>query len=555
MAFLNSWMVVPAIVGLFYAIVLCIGLWELRSVTTVSAHVVANRSLGIFYIFFLGVSEYYSAASFVGMPAWAYQYGAPVYVLLVAPPVLWLIVFWLGPLIWEAGKQWGCVTQAQLFRIRYDSPALGKLAAIIAVVSLVPYIAIQMMASGYMFEVFTENRVPYWIGSLIIYAVVAAYTFGGGLASIGRVAILKGLFMLAVVIWLFFLVRSQIGGNLTGFFHLIAQAHPSHMTLPGNENFMGYVYWSTTVIVGAVGGAMYPHFFINFYSASSARSIKLQSAISPFYLVLTVALIVIGFGGILLKPGVSPSDQMIVQMIKSVAPYWVMGVFCAAALAAGTSTAAPVLLAVAATLSKDLIAAMKKTKTTDEQVKWMIRALILVVTTVAYFFALLKLSTIVYIAVALLGVTAQFFPLTIASLYRRHSSGISAFMGLLVGTLVTVFFTLGPIKNPRGIHAGLIGLAVNVLVFGVAGYFTKTKSTERVNKLLDPMAASLRLNGKSLIVVCGLAAFLLLAIVPPIFIVNRIEPFVFGLPLFLFYVLAYIAFTIVFLFVAYQQRA
>src|SRR5690349_13240950 len=134
MALLNSWIVVPLIVVLFYSLVLFVSLWKSRAVKSASAHVLAGRSLGVFSIFFLGVAEYYSAASFLGMPGWAYQYGVPAFVLLMSPPLLWSFVYWLGPLIQEAGKQWGCLTQAQFFAVRFGSPALGGLAAAIAVI-------------------------------------------------------------------------------------------------------------------------------------------------------------------------------------------------------------------------------------------------------------------------------------------------------------------------------------------------------------------------------------------------------------------------------------
>jgi SSS family solute:Na+ symporter len=514
--------------------------------------VLAGRSLGVFSIFFLGVAEYYSAASFLGMPGWAYQYGVPAFVLLMSPPLLWSIVYWLGPLIQEAGRQWGCLTQAQFFAVRFESPALGSLAAVIAVISLVPYIAIQMMASGYMFQVLTNDKIPYWLGSIIIYAVVACYTFVGGLESIRRVAILKGLFMLAVVIWLLLKLSSRLGG-ITGIFRQIANHHPAHLTLPGGENFMGYMFWSTTIVVGALGGSMYPHFFINFFSARSAKRIKLQAALSPLYLVLTFALVTIGFGGVLLRPGVVPSDHIIVEIIKTYMPYWLIGILCAAGLAAGSTTASAVLLAVAATISKDLIAVKWKKEITDNGMRWLIRSSILAVTCIAYLFALLRLSTIVYIAVALLGVSAQFFPLTIYALYSRRGPKTAAFLGLLTGTLVTIVFTLGPIKNPMGIHAGLIGLTANLLVFFTVCHFTRIDSKERTDNLLYPASCRWQWNGHSIFFVLGISSVLLLSIWPTISVVNRIQPYLFGLPLFVCYVLGVVAFSVVFLLGAYKK--
>jgi SSS family solute:Na+ symporter len=553
MRLINSWIIVPVVVALFYSFVLFIGLRESKKVKTVSDHVVANRSLSIVFVFFLSVSEYYSAASYLGMPGWSYQYGAPVYVLLAAPALLWLVVFWFGPLIREAGRQWGCLTQAQFFSIRYSSPALGGLAAVIAVLTLVPYITIQMMACGYVFEVFTDGNVPYWLGSLVVYAVAAAYTFSGGQGSISRVAIVEGLFTIVIVIWLVLVVRSHVSGDIAEVFRNVAHNYPNRLTLPGNEQLMGYTLWSSTVFLTALGGAMYPNFFINFYSADSARSIKLGAIMAPFYLVVTVALIIIGLGGLVLKPGVSPADQIFVEMVRTFTPYWVMGVFCAAVLAAGTSTASPILLAVAATVSKDLITAVWKREATDSQVKWMIRCSILVVTSVAYLFASLKLSTIISIALALLGISAQFFPLTILSFYWRRGTKEAAFLGLLIGTIVTTVFTLGPVQNPRGVHAGLWGLAANVSVFLTVSVFTKVDLPDKVSSLLDPLGPMLQWNSNTRMFLIGSIALLFLLVAPVIIVFNRIHPFILGLPYFLFYILSLVGLSVAFLFISYRK--
>ena len=59
------------IIILFLGIVLYLGIpgKAVRS-TSVSDHVIAGRSLGLWPIFFIGVAEFYSAGTFLGFPGW-----------------------------------------------------------------------------------------------------------------------------------------------------------------------------------------------------------------------------------------------------------------------------------------------------------------------------------------------------------------------------------------------------------------------------------------------------------------------------------------------------
>jgi len=201
----NHWLIVPVFVIGFLLLSLYLGIraGKGRIHTTVD-HVVAGRKLGFLLVFFVSVGEIYSSVAFLGQPGWAYEHG--VGMLLPVGTFIPLMAFWLGPKIWEAGQARGLITQAQFFGSIYQSEALRSCAAVLAMVGLIAYLAVQMMGGGYILSVTTRGRIPYWLGALLAFSVMGIYVYVGGLRGIGWVAVLKGIFMAAVGVYVVFRV-------------------------------------------------------------------------------------------------------------------------------------------------------------------------------------------------------------------------------------------------------------------------------------------------------------------------------------------------------------
>jgi hypothetical protein len=90
-----------------------------------------------------------------------------------------LMALWLGPKIWHAGENAGLITQAQFLGTQFNSQVLRSLAATIGLVSLIPYIAVQMMGGGYILSVTTHGHIPFWLGSSVAFGVVPTYVYSG----------------------------------------------------------------------------------------------------------------------------------------------------------------------------------------------------------------------------------------------------------------------------------------------------------------------------------------------------------------------------------------
>jgi len=461
---LNHWTIVPIFVLLFLGINLAIGLLAGRGqVKSTADHVVGGRSLGFLLVFFMSIGEIYSSVAFLGQPGWAYEHG--VQILANVGIFIGLAAFWLGPKIWASGREHGYLTQAELFGDRFQSPGLRAVASVTGIVAMIPYISIQMIGAGYVFNITTNGRIPYWLGALLAFSVVGAYVYAGGLRAISWVAMLKGCFMATVGLYVVYRVVHQFYGGVPHMFHEIARRSPAHLTLPGPKGFATYTFHTTSLLNSLVAFYMWPHMFANFFGAKNARVIQRQAMFIPLYNIITLSFTLVGFAGVLVVHGIRP-DTVMVEMLLRVAPLWLVGLFCAGALSASMVTGGACALAAAATIGNDLL--QPRLHWPDRKLKKCIQLLVFTVVGAAYVIALMRPALIVYIILMAYSFTAQMFPAAMAAFYTNVKSGTPILCSLIAGFVTALIFVLHIVQPPHNIHPGILGLMVNVAVLFLA---------------------------------------------------------------------------------------
>jgi Na+/proline symporter len=263
----------------------------------------------------------------------------------------------------------------------------------------------------------------------------------------------------------------------------------------------------------------------------------------PIYNIITLSFTLVGFAGILVLKGIRP-DTVMVEMLLRVAPLWLVGLFCAGALSASMVTGGACALAAAATIGNDLLQPFLGWP--DRKLKRVIQLLVFAVVGAAYGIALMQPALIVYIILMAYAFTAQLFPAAIVAFYTRVRSGMPVLCGLTAGFVTALIFVLHIVQPPYNIHPGILGLAVNVTVLSIA-----TALYPATTPYPNAQFADKDRNTKRILFACG---FVLVAIAnwPVLTLLNRIYPFVMGLPFFIFVMLALNISVGLLLFVAYQ---
>ena len=102
-----------------------------------------------------------------------------------------------------------------------------------------------------------------------------------------------------------------------------------------------------------------------------------------------------------------------------------------------------------------------------------IRALVVLYLLLAYGVAILYDGSLVFLLLSAYGAVVQFMPLLVACLYFRRATGAGALAGLLGGSALTTLFVAFPEWRPFPVHAGLYGVALNVLLLVTVSLATR----------------------------------------------------------------------------------
>jgi SSS family solute:Na+ symporter len=119
------------------------------------------------------------------------------------------------------------------------------------------------------------------------------------------------------------------------------------------------------------------------------------------------------------------------------------------------------------------------TMSDTRQRQW-IRGLVVVVSAVAYYFAVVSEISIVALLLGAYGGVAQIFPLVFATFYWPRATGAGALSGLLAGIGVNTLFLVLPSLRPVPLHEGVYGLAANVLAFVAMSLLTTPHDRSRL---------------------------------------------------------------------------
>lgn len=424
---------------------------------------VAGRSMGPVMLYLLIAAGSVSAYTFMGAPGWAYSKGVAVFYVATYLAYLALIAWYFGPKVWQFGAEFGHVTQASAIADRYQSPALGALAALVMAVGSVAYAVLQTIGSAYILFVMSGGLIPVWLGVVLVLTSIAVYLYASGQRAIGRTNAFQGVLML-VVAWAvgMWAVYSATGGlSFAGVFERIQAEHPEFLTLPGAREDMTYSFWTTSIIVSMF--SFMPPVWTQWMSASSARTIRRSATWLPTYYVVILPMVVVGFIGIFSLPELVRADTVALEYAMQHLPVVLVGLLGAGTLAASMSSSEPFIHSVSLSLSKDVIQPLLKLSnaTTGRLARLMIVPIMALVIAPL---AIAEPGSLVMILLVGLGFASQVLPAFIGMFFWPRASRLGVMAGIVAGFLVTVAFTT-LWSHPLGVHAGFWGLMINLPVF------------------------------------------------------------------------------------------
>lgn len=469
-------MVVLGIVATYLILCLVVGIAAKgKSSDTATGYVAGDRNLNTLVMYFITGATIFSAFAFLGAPGWAYSRGAAAFYILAFGTLGFVPFYFLGPRAARLGRKYGFVTQGEMVSARFRNPWIAGVMALVSVLAFVPYLALQMKGAGLVLNAATGGALPSWQGALIVYAVVLVYVLASGVLGVGWTNTLQGVFMMILAWVLGLYIPYHLYGGVGAMFERIATERPELLKVPGLTS-SGEPWkmseFSTSILVSCIGFSVWPHLFMKAFTARSDATLRRTVMLYPTFQLFIVPLLIVGFAGVLFETAPPETDQILPHVLMNIdLPTVVVGLFCAGALAASMSSGDAIAHAAASALVCDgMVTALGKELDSARQRYW-IRIFVVVVMAAAYIMAVWSEDTLVTLLLYAYGVVVQFAPPVIATLFVRRATGAGVLLGLVAGVAVNIYFLKFAEQRPFEIHAGLYGLAANLLVLTLVSLF------------------------------------------------------------------------------------
>ena len=173
---------------------------------------IAGRQLNIWVFVLAATATSFSGWTFVGHPALMWRDGLPYgyasfYVLTI--PITG--VFFLKRQ-WLLGKRYGFVTPGEMYSQYMGGEAIRILTVIVALFFSIPYLGIQLRASGILFNVLTDGLFSVNVGMWMLAIIVCLYVALGGLRSVAYVDTAQCILLWSGIVALGFIAASFAGG-------------------------------------------------------------------------------------------------------------------------------------------------------------------------------------------------------------------------------------------------------------------------------------------------------------------------------------------------------
>jgi len=437
---------------------------------------VGGRRFGVIIMWLLMAGEIYTTFTFLGASGWAYTKGAPAFYIIIYGTLAYTLSFFILPAVWRAGKRHGLHTQPDFFIKRYGSRALGVLVALIGVLSIVPYLQLQLTGLGFIVEVASNRAVSSAAAIIIAFVLTCLFVFTSGIRGAAWVAVVKDILMIAAVAVVGIGVPVMCFGSVGNMFKTLMERMPGYLAFPGGTPNLGVTWVMSTCLLTGLGFYMWPHVFGSAFSARSAETIKRNAVIMPFYQIPILLVFFVGFTALLVAPGLKNGDMAFLSLVQKTYPPWFMG-FVGAAGALTAMVPASVLVLFASTLiAKNIYQTVFAPGAGEDRVIRLARIMVFVIMILALASTFFFRKELVYLLIFGYDGVSQFFPGVVLGLFWRRATKQGVTAGLLTGVGVVVGLIVAGRDPFLGLNAGFVGLAANAAVTVLVSLSTKSAS-------------------------------------------------------------------------------
>ena len=509
------------------------GIKGAMSAKTASDYFIAGRQISLWVFVLAATATSFSGWTFMGHPGLLYRDGFQyAYASFYAITIPFTGVIFLKRQ-WILGKRFGFVTPGEMLSTYFKSDSIRLLVVLVALIFSVPYLGVQLRASGFLFNVLTDGMLDVNTGMWMLSAVVIIYVASGGLRAVAYVDTLQAVLLALGIVAIGIIAVNYVGGwgQLNEGIAQLAQfdqkrtpdGYSHYIAIPGVIQFVSN---GPSAVGGAWTGMMILTYMFALMGIQSAPAFSMwafsnhnpkpfapqQVWASSFGIgfILMVFTAMQGLGGHLLGAdaafaaahpdlvnnvmgeGLKGKDLMesagkqgmlvpqLIHLMQDAAP-WLVGLLSVCALAAMQSTGAAYMSTAGGMLTRDLLKRYVMPHATHSQQKLFGRIGVVIIVLAALLVATTATDALVLLGGLAVAYGFQMWPSLIAVCWWPWLTRQGVVLGLIAGLIaVTLTEKIGAQFMPWGrwpltMHSAGWGIFFNLGIAIAVSYFTQTK--------------------------------------------------------------------------------
>jgi len=448
----------------------------------------ANRQLGGVVSALTYAATTYSAFMMVGLAGITYKFGVGALGFELTYLCGLVLVVFFGPRFWLVGRKFDYLTHAQLLADRYESRAVGVVAAILCLIFLVPYAAIQLMGIGYLMAGVSQGAVPLLAAMVIATLLAIIWSNIAGLRSVAWTDALQAIIMLLTsIITLCFVVYKGFGG----FGNLFAQMDRDIPALLAGAGLFKFNLFFGLSLPWLFFSLSNPQVTQRLFVPKSVTAFKqMIGGFLVFGFIYTLVSVLWGFSARLLIPNLQSADLATPSLLalplvpRIVAVFVMVGI-----LSAAISTIDSILLSLSSMCARDIVKAGFKPGITEQSEIKLGKLIIPVLAVVFFLFANWAQGKrglafmIVPLSSAASAGLLMAIPAIVGAFFWKRASAAGALSSMVVGAVSVLVLQFTGFK-PLGLWPGVWGLIICLFLYVAVSLLTRAPE-EKARVFID----------------------------------------------------------------------
>lgn len=488
-----------ALLMVFFAVTIGIGLYCRRHATDVNGFVLGGRSVGPWLTAFAYGTSYFSAVIFVGYAGqFGWRFGIASTWIGIGNALIGSLLAWviLGRRTRIMTQHLDSATMPEFFGKRYNSRMLKIISSAIIFIFLIPYTASLYNGLSRLFAMAFD--IDYVLCIIIMAVLTGVYVIAGGYMAAAINDFIQGIIMIFGISAVIYAVLQSNGGFEQAMLSLAQIEDATISSQPGVfTSIFGPEPFNLlcVVILTSLGTWGLPQMVQKFYAIKSEKSIKQGTLISTlFALVVAGGCYFLGGFGRLYGDQVDIAtqgyDALIPTMLSSL-PEALIGLVVILVLSASMSTLSSLVMASSSTLTIDLIKDNVVKDMSEAKQLLCIRVLVVVFITISVILAIIQYYQSVTFIAQLMGISwgalaGSFLAPFLYGLYWKGTTKTACLVSFIFGSgiMIANLFcnSLFPSFLSSSINTGAFALLAGFIIVPIVSKFTQKLPEEDVNE-------------------------------------------------------------------------